>query len=148
MLDHVAASKGNLLKGQKLVPMCKLDEEYSDISILTDGLLGLPSNYHCGQMIFSAEPTLKIAIPNIPGMKKIRVWMTNNVLFHIVLPEKITLTSGGVVVAEGEPVADTHYPERSVLELKIPSSAKGTLVLNIMRNMEGRTMAVDEIEAY
>jgi len=148
MLDHIAASKGNILKGHKLVPLCKLDEEYNDVSILTDGLLGFPSNYHCGQMIFSAAPTLKLAIPHVPGMKKIRVWMTNNVLFHIVLPERITLTSGGAVVAEGEPVADPHNPERSVVDLNIPSSARGTLVLNIMRNMEGRSMAVDEIEAY
>jgi hypothetical protein len=35
-----------------------------------------------------------------------------------------------------------------MVEFDIPSSARGNLVLKIVRNQEDRTMALDEIEAF
>jgi hypothetical protein len=149
MAEHAAAIKNkNLLLGQKLVPLTKLDEDYSDISILTDGLLGLPSNYHCGQMISSATPALQIAVPKVPGMKKLCVWMTRNAPFHIILPERVILTSGGVQLGDAVPVPLTSNSDRAVVEFDIPSSVNGNLVLKIVRNQEDRTMALDEIEGF
>ena len=149
MADHAAATnKKNLLLGKKLVPLSKLDEDYNDISILTDGLLGLPSNYHCGQMISSATPALQIAVPYVPGMKKLCVWMTRNAPCHIIFPEKVILTSGGVKVGDAVPVEVAYNSDRAMVEFDIPSSARGNLVLKIVRNQEDRTMALDEIEAF
>ena len=149
MAEHAAATKNkNLLLGKKLVPLSKLDEDYSDISILTDGLLGLPSNYHCGQMISSATPALQIAVPYVPGMKKLCVWMTRNAPCHIIFPEKIILTSGGAHIADAVPTAVAHNSDRAMVAFDIPSSVRGNLVLKIVRNQEDRTMALDEIEAF
>lgn len=149
MAEHYAATKNkNLLLGKKLVPLSKLDEEYSDISILTDGLLGLPSNYHCGQMISSATPMLQIAVPKVPGMKKLCVWMTRNAPCHIIFPERVILSSGGVNIADAVPVELKGNSDRAMVEFDIPSSAAGNLVLKIVRNQEDRTMAIDEIEAF
>lgn len=149
MAEHAAKTKNsNLLIGQKLIPLSSLDEEYTDISILTDGLLGLPSNYHCGQMISSATPALQIGVPRVPNMKKICVWTTRNVPCHILFPVKISLMCGGVTIAEAVPEPSSHNPNHSVVELKVPSSAKDDLVLKIVRNTEDRTMAIDEIEAF
>ena len=149
MAEHAAATKRkNLLLGKKLVPLTKLDEEYNDIRILTDGLLGLPSNYHCGQMISSATPALQIAIPNVPGMKKLCVWMTRNAPCHIILPERVILTSGGVQIGNAVPVTLTSNSDRAMVEFDIPSSARGNLVLRVVRNQEDRTMALDEIEGF
>ena len=149
MAEHAEEVRhSNLLLGKKLVALSALDEDYSDISILTNGVLGLPSNYHCGQVISSAKPALLIGIPQIQGMKKIRVWTTRNTPCHILFPEKVILTCGGVRIAEAVPEPTSFNQDRAVAELSIPSSAKGELVLQIVRNMEERTMAIDEIEGF
>lgn len=149
MAKHAEEVKNkNLLLGKRLIPLTKLDEEYNDINILTDGLLGLPSNYHCGQLISSATPSLQIAIPEVSGMKRICVWMTRNTPYHIIFPEKITLTCEGIKIAEAVPKPTSNNPNRSVVELNIPSSVKGDIEINIIRNTEERTMAIDEIEAF
>ena len=150
MAEHAAKTKhGNLLLGKRLKPLNRLDEEYSDISILTDGLLGLPSNYHCGQMISSATPALHIAVPWLPGMKKICVWTTRNAPCHVAFPKKIILISGDEEVAVAVPRPTPQNPARAVVELEVPSSASADgFVVKIVRDTEDRTMAVDEIEAF
>ena len=149
MAKHAEETRNdNLLLGKKLVPLTSLDEEYSDISILTDGMLGLPSNYHCGQMLSSATPDLRISVPNVPGMKKLCIWMTRNGPFHIILPQKIVLTSGGAKIGEAVPQPLAYNSDRAMVEFKIPSSARGELILSIVRNTEDRTMAIDEIEGF
>ena len=148
MLSHKAEAKRNLLLGKQLQPMTALDEEYCDISILTDGLLGLPSNYHCGQMLSSADPHLKIAIPRIVGMKKLKVYLVNNPKYHIILPEKVILSSGGRELGTVIPNTYDAEQKRAVAEFNIPSNASGTLILTLRRNKADRTMSIDEIEGY
>lgn len=148
MLSHKAASKRNLLLGKQLQPMTALDEEYSDISILTDGLLGLPSNYHCGLMLSSADPHLKIAIPRIGGMKQLNVYLVNNPKYHIILPERVTLSTGNRELGTVVPATSDADPQRAVATFNIPSNVSGTLILTIRRDKADRTMAIDEIEGY
>ncbi|MBR1902051.1 MAG: DUF4838 domain-containing protein [Bacteroidaceae bacterium] len=149
MLRRAAETKGkNLLKGVQLEPITALDEDYNDISILTDGLLGLPSCYHCGQMLSSATPALRIAIPHVQGMKRLRVNMTKNPIFHISLPLRVTLTAGGHEIGSVVPTPTSSSLQRATAEFKIPDSYKGKLVLNIYRDQEDRTMALDEIEGF
>ena len=81
-------------------------------------------------------------------MKRICVWMTRNTPYHIIFPEKITLTCEGIKIAEAVPKPTSNNPNRSVVELNIPSSVKGDIEINIIRNTEERTMAIDEIEAF
>ena len=138
----------NLLKGVHLEPLTELDEDYNDISILTDGLLGIPSCYHCGQMISSATPALRIAIPHIPGMKRLRVNMTKNSIFHISLPLRVTLTLDGREVGSIIPTPSSSHLQRAVAEFDVPCNCKGKLVLNVYRDQEDRTMALDEIEGF
>lgn len=148
MLSHKAEAKRNLLLGKQLQPMTALDEEYSNISILTDGLLGLPSNYHCGQMLSSADPHLKIAIPRIVGMKKLKVYLVNNPKYHIILPEKVILSSGNRELETVVPKTYDAEQKRAVAEFNIPSNVSGTLILTLRRNKADRTMSIDEIEGY
>lgn len=149
MLRRAAETKGkNLLKGVRLEPLTELDEDYNDITILTDGLLGLPSCYHCGQMLSSATPALRIAIPHVQGMKSLRVNMTKNSIFHISLPLRVSLTAGGHEVGSVIPTPLSSNLQRAVAEFEIPSNYKGKLVINIYRDQEDRTMALDEIEGF
>lgn len=149
MLEHAREMDGkNQLKGVRLQPLTALDEDYTDISLLTDGVLGLPSNYHCGQLISSAKPTLRISIPYRDGMRRLRVYMTRNVIYHIAFPESVSLTAGDHKLGTVVPTPVPGNLQRAVAEFDVSSVSKGTLVLSVIRDLEERTMALDEIEAY
>lgn len=148
MLEHFEEMFGrDVLKGVRLTPLTALDEDYSDITLLTDGLLGLPSNYHCGQLISSAKPALRISIPYRDGMRRLRVYMTRNVIYHIAFPESLTLTAGDRKLGTVVPTPIPGNLQRAVAEFDVSTVSKGTLVLTVTRDLEERTMAVDEIEA-
>lgn len=138
--------KENLLQGVALTALTPLDPDYTNISILTDGMLGLPSNYHCGQLLSSADPALRIAIPPVAGMKRLRVCLTRNPLYHIALPLKVTLTAGDSKVATVEPHPAADHSGHSFVEFNVPTSYTGTLVVTLLRNPDERTMAIEEIE--
>ena len=149
MLEHAREMDGkNQLKGVRLEPLTALDEDYTDISLLTDGVLGLPSNYHCGQLISSAKPTLRISIPHRDGMRRLRVYMTRNIIYHIAFPESVSLTAGDRKLGTVVPTPVPGNLQRAVAEFDVSSVSKGTLVLSVIRDLEERTMALDEIEAY
>lgn len=149
MLKHIDdVGNKNLLNGVRLQPLTALDEEYNDVSILTDGHLGLPSNYHCGLMLSSANPALRIAIPHVNGIKKLRVCIAKNAIYHIAFPLSVSLSSDGRELGKVIPKPSANDLQRAVAEFNIPSDCKGTLVLTIVRNQEERTMAIDEIEGF
>ena len=146
-LQHAEAmGNRNILKGLHLEPLTALDEDYNDISVLTDGLLGLPSSYHCGLMLSSADPALRIAIPATEGLRRLRVSMARNSIYHIAFPLSVTLSAEGRELGRVEPKPLADDLQRAVAEFNIPSGVHGTLVLTIVRNKDERTMALDEIE--
>lgn len=142
------SQKKNRLLRKQLVPLTALDEEYTDISILTDGLAGIPSNYHCGHLISSADPALKLAIPQVGLLRHLRVGLTYNAKHHIGLPSKVTLSVRGREIAAVEPKVVSGLPQRVVVDFDIPSDIEGTLVLTLVRNPEEKTMALDEVEGW
>ena len=149
MLKHIdETGKRNLLKGVRVEPLTALDEDYSDISILTDGMLGLPSSYHCGQMLSSADPALRLAIPHVDGMRHLRVHLTRNGIYHIALPLSVSLSVDGHEISKKVPKPLSDNNHRSVVEFDVPSGSNGSLVLTIVRNKDERTMAIDEIEGF
>lgn len=136
----------NLLKGVKLKPRTPLDEDYSDISIVTDGLLGIPGNYHNGNLITSASPSFSIEIPRQPGMKKIRVWLVYNPGVKIDLPEYAFVKVNGAQRAPKEPKKPEGKVGHSYLEFDVGDH--GEIVLTLVKDPEVKTMAIDEIEGF
>lgn len=148
MLKHAAElGERDLLRGAKLNSLSPLDPDYRDLSILTDGVLGLPSNYHSGHVL-SSEPTFQIAFRHVPGMRHLRVWLTRNLAYRIALPLRVLLTANGKSVGVMEPQKSAEHPGHAFVEFDLPASAEGTLVLTLVRDPDTRTMAVSEIEAY
>lgn len=147
-MEDEAAETGdsNLLKGVKLRPLTALDEDYTDISIVTDGLLGIPSNYHDGNLISSADPALSISIPRQPGMRKIRVWMVYNPGFKIGLPEEVYISHDGVKGKRQAPEKPTGSGH-TYLDFDVPAGG-GDVILTLVKNPEVKTMAIDEIQAF
>lgn len=148
LLEQAEKSKGNKLKGKKLIALTPLDPDYSDISILTDGVLAIPSNYHSGNLIMTPESQTRIAVPNTDGLKKLVVWMTYNPPYKLFLPEKVTLSSNGKVIKEITPSYPENFSGHSRIEFDVPSGGKEGLVLTFIKDPEKRSMALEEIEGY
>lgn len=148
MKKNARETKGkNILKGVKLVPKVELDPDYPDIGIVTDGLLGIPSNYHSGNMISSANPSLDIAIPRQAGLGRLRVWMVFHPAFHIGLPQEVVLKVGDRRVASKTPARPQGHSGHTYVDFEnIPQD--GEIVVSLVKNPDIRTMAIDEIEGF
>lgn len=147
METNAMESEGkNLLKGVKVHPLTALDEDYQDIDILTDGMLGIPSNYHDGNLITSADPAFSVSVPRQQGMKKLKVWLVYNPGFKIGLPEEITISSGGHKIKQLTP-EKPQGAGHTFVEFDVPAGT-GDVVLTLVKNPEIKTMAIDEIEAF
>lgn len=144
--DYNETSQTNLLKGVRLGALGPLDEEYNDISILTDGRLGIPSNYHSGNMINSADPSFSVSIPRKPGMKKLVVWLAYNPAYKIGLPSEVVLTSGRTTLSE-EPRRPSQDTGHSKIEFMIPQNG-GELKLKFVKDPEVKSFAIEEIQGF
>ena len=51
-------------------------------------------------------------------------------------------------IGNAVPATLSGNSDRAMVEFDIPSSARGNLVLRVVRNQEDRTMALDEIEGF
>ena len=149
LLKHAAdTGNKNKLKGETLIAMTPLDPDYSDISIITDGVLGIPSNYHSGHLINSPQVSTQIAIPNVPGMKKLKVWLSYNPAYRIHLPESVTLSAGGRPVKTINPKYPSDMSGHVPLEFDVPSGFDGSLLLTLVKDPETHSMAIEEIEGF
>ena len=149
ILSHHHASRGkNKLAGVSLEALTPLDEEYRDLSLLTDGLLGMPSNYHNGNLITSPEKETKIAIPKKGIGKKIVAWFSVNPSFRIALPEEVTLTGEGIDPISLTPELIPEMPGHARVEFDIPSGLTGSYVLTVKKEPDTKSMAIEEIEIY
>lgn len=147
MEAHAKEVEGkNLLKGVTLQARTPLDEDYSDITIVTNGMLGIPSNYHSGNLISSADPALDIAVPRVEGMKKVKVWLSYNPGFKIGLPQEIWLMSGGQKIASQVPPRPKGDTGHAMVEFDVP--AQGDIVLSFRKNPDVKTFAVEEVEGF
>lgn len=136
----------NLLKGAKVTALTPLDYEYNDTGILTDGILGIPSNYHNGNLISSADPALVLEVPRKPGMKTLKVWLAYNPAYRIGLPTEVVMNVGGRTV-KAEPRRPSRDTGHSQLEFKIPDVA-GNIRLRFVKDPEVHSFAIEEIQAF
>lgn len=147
METHAREVRGkNLLEGKRLKVVTALDEDYTDISLLTDGLLGIPSNYHDGNLITSASPSFSVGIPRQEGMKKLKVWLVYNPEFKIGLPEEVWLSADGLRGKIQVPEKPAGQSGHTFVEFDVPPA--GELVLTMKKDPEIKTLAIDEIEAF
>lgn len=148
LLDHEAqTSKKNILKGDQVVALTPLDQDYTDISILTDGVLGIPSNYHSGNLINTPESYMEIAVPDRHNMKKLVLNLAYNPAYKIGLPSQVILRAGDREIKRVEPSYPNNLSGHVRLEFDVPEHT-GSLVFTLVRDPELRSMAIDEIEAY
>lgn len=94
-IAHLSGSR-NLLLGEKLTPGSALDENYTDLSLLTDGTSGLPGNYHCGWLISSVgDFILNIPAKPIDRVGNLSVSFLHDPRHKIYAPRFIELLKDG-----------------------------------------------------
>ena len=81
----------NLLLGKPLQVQCTLDEDYQDLSPLTDGVEGFPLDYHIGWVINSVDD-LKVQLPpEAKKAKKIALTFLQDEKSRFYMPTKIEI---------------------------------------------------------
>lgn len=149
MLNHAQEVQGkNKLKGATLQALTGLDPDYRDLSILTDGMLALPSNYHDGNLLNTPAEALQIGVPRVPGMKKLRVWLTYNPPYKYNLPRLVRLLAGGVTVGNKVPDYPADNSGHTYVDFDIPSNRTGSLVVCIFKEPGSHSISVEEIEGF
>lgn len=148
LINHAQESRdANILKGHSLRALSGLDPDYSDLTVLTDGLLGIPSNYHNGNLINTPDVRFKIGVPEVEGMKKLRLCLVYNPAYRISLPEEIIVTKGEETVGRVNPALLPSKAGHVFVDFDIPHKP-GEIVLTLMKNADSHSMALDEIEAF
>ncbi|MCH5229401.1 MAG: DUF4838 domain-containing protein [Muribaculaceae bacterium] len=135
----------NKLMGKNLKALTPLDDEYSDLSVLTDGLLGLPSNYHNGHVLISPSSQTKIEIPGIENGRKLMVWLSYNPGYKIYLPQMVSLSAPNMNSIDVEPQYPKDLSGHSLVEFELPEEISGPFTLILTKDPEKRSMAIEEI---
>ena len=149
MLDHAKEMEGkNLLKGEKLTALTPLDPDYKDISIVTDGMLGMPSNYHNGHLINTPEKHTEISIPSKPGASTLRVWLSYIPGYKVYLPATVSLMANGMEKVTINPTYPKDYVGHVPVEFRLPPNVKGPFTLSLVKDPEKRSIAIEEIEMW
>ena len=115
-----------------------LDEDYTDLRPLTDGVDALPGNYHCGWVLFT-QGTVQMNLTNQRQNVNatLRIQFMRSQRFRFTLPSLVEVYRDGKLIASAEPKAE-------VVSVPVGSQpANAQLTLKIVPN--GKKMAIGEI---
>ena len=141
------AADGSLLHGVALTSASKLDPEYSDLTVLTDGKAGFASDYHTGWLLNSgAQLTFVVPAGKLSGSRQVQLSFLQAPQWHIFAPSSVELWQGGKLVGKAVPAAADGK-----VAVKVAASLKSSGAVEIRINKaqrQGRaTIAVDEISS-
>ena len=149
MMEHAKESEGkNLLKGESLKALTPLDPDYSDITIITDGLLGMPSNYHNGHLINTPEKQAQISIPKKPDASRMVVWLSYMPGYKVYLPQSVSLSAPGMEKVTVNTTYPKDYLGHYPVEFQLPANIEGPFTLTLVKDPERRSIAIEEIEMF
>lgn len=147
----LSASHDNLLRGKKIESITPLDEGYEDLSVLTDGLHGLPSNYHSGWLISSIGKSLDLSLPVLLSKKARFISMSflHSPKFHLFVPQCVEIFKNGKLYKILKPLLKDTSAAFEMVNVKesIDMSDASTFVVRIVRPEGNRkNIACDEIQ--
>ena len=143
----------SLLKGVHLKPKFKLDVDYTDMSVLTDGFYALPSDYHTGWLIASAKSVvIELPAGKVRNGLKLGLSFMYAPSWRIQLPESVGIWQSGKCLHEIPFKSDSdrepftkHRIQFSLKDIDV----KQPLEIRMIQGKGKRpTMACDEIELY
>lgn len=133
----------NTLEG-KLSTTSPLDEDYANLGMLTDGRLGIPSDYHTNWLVNSCDQFV-VHVSKAEG-KVLEFGFLDATQWRIVLPDRISLVQNGAVVAEVRPMDEAEQQEGGRIVVRLPlGRINRSAPFDIRIEKSGHTFALDEI---
>jgi len=145
-----AKLKLNLLDEDGLKVLTELDEEYTDATLLTDGIPGLVNNYHNGWLLVSAMDLIaEIKAPKDPGLFRLQANFLVDERLKMRAPEKIEVYLNNKIVKIIEPtIKISESAKRVSLETTVTLSPNSEIKIKIYRDKPYNKFACDEIYLY
>jgi hypothetical protein len=136
----------NKLLFKKLEILSKLDEDYRDISKLTDGIKGISLDYHTNWLFFTAED-LEFKLPEISQKNKNELQMSFlcNKKMKIFPPTKIEIFENDKLIKTNKIVYKGSDPERLVIKTQFTTSGNTRIKVKVLRDNINNKIACDEI---
>ena len=140
----VFISGTNTLKG-KISTSSHLDEDYPNLSMLTDGRLGIPTDYHTNWLI-NSSPEFVLHI-NSAEQNTLELGFMDASQWRIFLPQRICLMQNGKIVAEVRPSGEDEEDDFARHIIRIPlDRIKKNRPFEILIVKNGHSFALDEIQ--
>lgn len=149
--DYIEAKlKPNLLNSESLKVVSTLDEDYTDVSLLTDGIPGSTTDYHTGWLIVSANDLIAdIYLQKTTGKINFKISFLLDERLKMRAPEKIE-------VIINKKIARTILPEKKSSDLAmrlnlttaVDLSADDQIKIKIYRDNTFKKFSCDEIYLY
>ena len=138
----------NLILGEQLIAKSTLDEDYQNLSVLTDGLEGFPLDYHIGWVINSIDD-LKVLLPSqsqTKKAKKIALSFLQNEEGRFYMPTKIEIYKNDKLYKTMVPPIQTGVMNR-IITTDVDLSDSNKTEVRIYRNTSKKRnlMATSEI---
>lgn len=136
----------NRLSGRPVEALSQLDEDYNSTACLTDGKMGLPTDYHTGWLIFSGKE-LKLQIPP-SDFKTITLGLLEAPEWHIALPQKIEIWQNGQLKHTATNLTPTNSAQRKSISIN-PTGLDPSQPVKIVlfKPSNSQSIAIDEITA-
>ena len=138
----------NLILGEQLIVKSTLDEDYQNLSVLTDGLEGFPLDYHIGWVINSIDD-LKVLLPSqsqTKKAKKIAISFLQNEEGRFYMPTKIEIYKNDKLYKTMVPPVQKGIMNR-IITTDVDLSDSNKTEIHIYRNTSKKRnlMATSEI---
>lgn len=140
---------GNQLRGVAMASATKLDPEYSDLSVLTDGKAGFASDYHTGWLLNSGAQ-LQLSIPQgkLSGNRQLQLTFLQAPQWHIFAPSSVEVWQDGKLVGKSVPAASDGRVGVKVAMQGLKPSAPIEIKIQKAARSGRATIAVDEVSAF
>lgn len=122
------------------------------VPTLTDGIHGLPANYHCGWVIFDQkENMIDLPVEGINASGTVYISFLNLPRHRFYPPQEIELIKDGVSYKKIRPESKSPVEKGEMMKVTIPAELKGTGQLCIKltsQDRPGAQIGVDEIAFF
>ena len=140
----------NLLNSKTLKITSELDEDYTDVSLLTDGIPGLTTDYHNAWLVVSAQDLIaEISAPKEAGMFHFKFNFLLDERLKMRAPDKIELIVNDKIVKTIQSETKiSEVVEHFSLETTAHLGINDQIKIKIYRDKTYKKFACDEIYLY
>lgn len=138
---------GNVIYHQAVRSVTPLDEGCKPLSVLTDGVVGIPYDYHVQWLIHTGSKMILQIPVSAAGNYTVSIGLLQGEPWHINYPQRIEIWQGNKQLSVRTTDWEEQAPiERKDEELEAYHSSAGTPLEIRIYAVDGKKVALDEIE--